>query len=159
MSYKSVKLRYMLSFARSADLKITDEKERCRALHWQCRTAHSDFVVLIYVDNRILWVKGQSCHTNDTIPNYSPTGRLNSWTLLFGAREVIYAVGNILSQEHYFTWETRNYDSVLRTYLRKKHLVTRALFHRGEGNLSICISRVAVLKRSRSLSPNGPSYL
>ena len=110
-------------------------------------------------DNRILWVKGQSCHTNDTIPNYSPTGRLDSWTLLFGAREVIYAVGNILSQEHYFTWETRNYDSVLRTYLRKKHLVTRALFHRGEGNLSICISRVAVWNRSRSLSPNGPSYL
>ena len=31
MSYKSVKLRYMLSFARSADLKITDEKERFQA--------------------------------------------------------------------------------------------------------------------------------
>ena len=31
MSYKSVKLRYMLSVARSADLKITDEKERCQA--------------------------------------------------------------------------------------------------------------------------------
>ena len=31
MSYKSVKLRYMLSFTRSADLKITDEKERNKA--------------------------------------------------------------------------------------------------------------------------------
>ena len=127
MSYKSVKLRYMLSFARSADLKITDEKERCQALHWQCRTAHSDFVVVIYVEIRQKIIGYCEWKVNHATPTtqYQIIHPQVDWT-----------VG------HSAIWGTWG------NLCRRKYLVTKALFHLGDKKLWFCTSNIFEKKTS-----------